>query len=118
MNIESFDWKIISLINLILIIYLSFFSVPGSPDIPGFIPHADKIGHFILYGFQAISLSMYLKRYSYQNLNTIIFITCFIIGLIIEYLQPVLTNNRVFDYFDIIANLLGVLVSLIFIRNI
>tara|TARA_B100000780_G_scaffold63733_2_gene41552 strand:- start:1240 stop:1617 length:378 start_codon:yes stop_codon:yes gene_type:complete len=117
MKIENFNWQFISAINLILIIYLSFFIVPGSPDIPGFIPHVDKIGHFTLYGFQAISLSMYLRKYIFKNLNTIIFIICFIIGLSIECLQPVLTNNRIFDYFDILANLTGVLISLIMMNR-
>lgn len=117
MNIENLNWKFISVINLILIIYLSFFIVPGSSDIPGFIPHADKLGHFILYGFQAISLSMYLKKHVDKNLNSSIFIICFIIGLVIEYLQPVLTNNRVFDYFDILANLLGVVLSLVILNR-
>ena len=117
MNIENLNWKFISVINLILIIYLSFFIVPGSSDIPGFIPHVDKLGRFILYGFQAISLSMYLKKYVDKNLNSSIFIICFIIGLVIEYLQPILTNNRVFDYFDILANLLGVVLSLIILSR-
>ena len=117
MNIENLNWKFISTINLILIIYLSFFMVPGNPNIPGFIPHLDKIGHFVLYGFQAISLSMYLRKQIFKNLNTIILITCFIIGLVIEYLQPVLTNDRIFDYFDIIANFTGVLTSLVLLNN-
>jgi len=116
MNIESFNWQFISVINLTLIIYLSFFIIPGSPDIPGFIPHADKIGHFVLYGFQALSLSMYFRKYFFKNPNTIVFTICFIIGLVIEYLQPVLTNNRVFDFFDILANLTGVLISLIILK--
>ncbi len=116
MNIENLNWKFISTINLILIIYLSFFIVPGNPNIPGFIPHLDKIGHFVLYGFQAISLSMYLRKHIFKNLNTIILIICFIVGLIIEYLQPVLTNDRIFDYFDIIANFTGVLTSLVLLN--
>ena len=117
MNIENLNWKFISTINLILIIYLSFFIVPGNPNTPGFIPHLDKIGHFVLYGFQAISLSMYLRKHIFKNLNTIILIICFIVGLVIEYLQPVLTNDRIFDYFDIIANFTGVLTSLVLLNN-
>ena len=117
MKIENFNWQFISAINLILIIYLSFFIVPGNPNIPGFIPHLDKIGHFVLYGFQAISLSMYLRKHIFKNLNTIILIICFIVGLVIEYLQPVLTNDRIFDYFDIIANFTGVLTSLVLLNN-
>ena len=116
MSIESLNWQFISVINLTLIIYLSFFIIPGSPDITGFIPHADKIGHFVLYGFQAVSLSMYFRKYFFKNPNTIVLTICFIIGLVIEYLQPVLTNNRVFDFLDILANLTGVLISLIILK--
>ena len=115
MKTENINWKFISVLNLIVIIYLSFFILPGSDEIPPIIPHLDKIGHFILYGFQALSLFMLLKQHNFIKPNIVVTITCFIIGTIIEYLQPVLTSNRVFDFFDIIANLTGVLTSLIVI---
>jgi len=116
MKIENINWQLISLLNLVLIIYLSFFIIPGSDDFPPIIAHVDKIGHFILYGFQAVSLSMHFRKYFFKNPNTIVFTICFLIGLIIEYLQPVLTNNRVFDFLDILANLTGVLISLIILK--
>ena len=116
MKTENINWKFISVLNLIVIIYLSFFILPGSDEIPPIIPHLDKIGHFILYGFQALSLFMLLKQHNFIKPNIVVTITCFIIGTIIEYLQPVLTSNRVFDFFDIIANLTGVLTSLIVIK--
>ena len=85
--------------------------MPGSDEFSPIIPHLDKIGHFILYGFQAVSLSMYFRKYFFENPNTIVFTICLIVGVIIEFSQPVLTNNRVFDFLDIIANLSGVLTN-------
>jgi len=110
MNVGSLNWGFISGTNFVLIIYLSFFLVPGSSDMPGIIiPHADKFGHFFLYGFQGLSLSFYLSKYNLKNKNTLVFFICLILGILIEYLQPVLTFNRVFDLFDILANISGVL---------
>lgn len=109
MNVGSLNWGFISGTNFVLIIYLSFFLVPGSSDIPGIIPHADKFGHFFMYGFQGLSLSFYLSKYNLKNKNTLVFFICLILGILIEYLQPVLTFNRVFDLFDILANISGVL---------
>ena len=109
MNVGSLNWGFISGTNFVLIIYLSFFLVPGSSDMPGIIPHADKFGHFFMYGFQGLSLSFYLTKFNLKNKNTLIFFICLILGILIEYLQPVLTFNRVFDLFDILANISGVL---------
>ena len=116
MNTEKINWQFVSALNFLTIIYLSFFIMPGSDEFSPIIPHLDKFGHFILYGFQALSLYMYFRKYFFGNSNTIVFTICLIIGLIIEFLQPVLTNNRVFDFLDIIANLSGVLTSLIILK--
>ncbi|MFQ3352024.1 MAG: VanZ family protein [Candidatus Marivariicella framensis] len=116
MNTEKINWQFVSVLNFLTIIYLSFFIMPGSDEFSPIIPHLDKIGHFILYGFQAVSLSMYFRKYFFENPNTIVFTICLIVGVIIEFSQPVLTNNRVFDFLDIIANLSGVLTSLIILK--
>ena len=110
--IMKINWRFISFLNLLLIFYLSFFIIPGNKDIPSSIPHLDKIGHFILYGFQSASFRMALKGQQIKYSSLKIFIFCFLFGLIIEYLQPILTNNRVFDLFDIVANMMGAFLSL------
>ena len=104
---KKIKWKIISTVNFLVIIYCSFFLIPGSDEIPPIIPHIDKIGHFILYGSQAIALKLTFINMNLKSSGISSLMICFILGLLIEILQPVLTNNRVFDLFDILANITG-----------
>ena len=104
---KKIKWKIISTVNFLVIIYCSFFLIPGSDEIPPIIPHIDKIGHFILYGSQAIALKQTFINMNLKSSGISSLMICFILGLLIEILQPVLTNNRVFDLFDILANITG-----------
>tara|TARA_B100001057_G_C22706447_1_gene893943 strand:+ start:302 stop:670 length:369 start_codon:yes stop_codon:yes gene_type:complete len=104
---KKIKWKIISTLNFLVIIYCSFFLIPGSDEIPPIIPHIDKIGHFILYGSQAIALKLTFINMNLKSSGISSLMICFILGLLIEILQPVLTNNRVFDLFDILANIAG-----------
>ena len=104
---KKIKWKIISTVNFLFIIYCSFFLIPGSDEIPPIIPHIDKIGHFILYGSQAIALKLTFINMNLKSSGISSLMICFILGLLIEILQPVLTYNRVFDLFDILANIAG-----------
>lgn len=104
---KKIKWKIISTLNFLVIIYCSFFLIPGSDEIPPIIPYIDKIGHFILYGSQAIALKLTFINMNLKSSGISSLMICFILGLLIEILQPVLTNNRVFDLFDILANIAG-----------
>ena len=104
---KKIKWKIISTVNFLVIIYCSFFLIPGSDEIPPIIPHIDKIGHFILYGSQAIVLKKTFINMNLKSSGISSLMICFILGLLIEILQPVLTYNRVFDLFDILANITG-----------
>ena len=104
---KKIKWKIISTVNFLVIIYCSFFLIPGSDETPPIIPHIDKIGHFILYGSQAIALKLTFINMNLKSSGISSLMICFILGLLIEILQPVLTNNRVFDLFDILANITG-----------
>ena len=104
---KKIKWKIISTVNFLVIIYCSFFLIPGSDETPPIIPHIDKIGHFILYGSQAIVLKKTFINMNLKSSGISSLMICFILGLLIEILQPVLTYNRVFDLFDILANITG-----------
>ena len=104
---KKIKWKIFSLVNFLIIIYCSFFLIPGSDEIQPIIPHIDKIGHFILYGSQAIVLKKTFINMNLKSSGISSLMICFILGLLIAILQPVLTYNRVFDLFDILANITG-----------
>ena len=112
MTQKKINWKIFTLVNFLIIIYCSFFLIPGSDEIAPIVPHIDKIGHFILYGTQAIGLKMTLINMNLKNSGIISLMICFILGLLIEILQPIFTYNRVFDLFDILANIAGAIMTI------
>jgi len=56
-----------------------------------------------------------LGRKRYRVLG-IVFVVCFFYGTLIEILQPMLSTDRVFDFFDVFANFLGCVVG-IFLYN-
>ena len=112
MTQKKINWKIFTVVNFLIIIYCSFFLIPGSDEIAPIVPHIDKIGHFILYGTQAIGLKMTLINMNRKNSGILSLMICFILGLLIEIFQPILTYNRVFDLFDILANIAGVIMTI------
>jgi VanZ family protein len=56
-----------------------------------------------------------LGRKRYKVLG-IVFTVCLFYGIIIEILQPLVSSDRIFDYFDVIANLIGCIFG-IFLYN-
>jgi VanZ family protein len=71
---------------------------------------SDKLYHGIAYSTLAICwLFSFYKR---PKAKYIIVILCILYGILLEVLQGTLTNYRTADYFDMLANLLGVLVGL------
>ena len=78
------------------------------------IKNIDKAYHSFAYFTLAISwLFTYYKK---PKKKYIIVISCILFGIIIEVLQSSLTIYRTGDYYDVLANSLGVLVAL-FIFN-
>ncbi|WP_223267151.1 VanZ family protein [Polaribacter sp. IC073] len=74
------------------------------------ISHLDKWQHCLAYF--TLSLSWLFAVYK-ENKKYLIVFACVVFGIIIEILQHTLTNYRTGDYFDVIANSLGVLIGLL-----
>lgn len=75
----------------------------------------DKIFHFCAYALLVYLWSYTISvKYNISKNKVIIYVSvCAIIfGIIIEVLQKVLTNTRYFDVDDIVANVLGVLLTM------
>ena len=75
---------------------------------------SDKVYHAISYALMIFFWLLYYKIKfktvsSKQNLTLVLFIIGF--GIIIEYLQLILTSYRSFDWWDVIANTAGVLIG-------
>ena len=89
-------WITLGVFYTVSIIVISFLPLKG----PETISHLDKVVHFLIYFIHAFSFLQISKR-----IKTIV-IWGIILGISIEILQPII-STRFFDYFDILANILG-----------
>ncbi len=89
-------WMTLGIVYTISIMVVSFLPLTGMET----ISHIDKVVHFIIYFIHAFSFLQISKRIK------IIVILGVILGISIEILQPII-STRFFDYFDILANILG-----------
>ena len=89
-------WITLGIVYTVLIMVVSFLPLDG----PETISHIDKVVHFLIYFIHAFSFLQISKR-----IKTIL-IVGIILGISIEILQPII-STRFFDYFDILANILG-----------
>ncbi len=90
--------------------FVSFEDVKVLPE-----QYSDKFIHSFIYSLLALSWLLGFKQKA-QELKYSILISgaVFIYGIIIEVLQGVLTNNRQSDFYDILANLVGIILAFVF----
>ena len=88
-----------------------FSLIPLESSGPELMPHQDKLIHMICYAVLAyLSLLAFGKNEGFEKyLKGLIF--CIIYGIVIENAQAFLNTGRYFDYFDIIANIIGSLLG-------
>ena len=73
---------------------------------------SDKFLHITAYFFISLSwLLTFLKLINSLKISTLIFLIIFLYGIIIEVLQKMFTSNRQFDFYDILANLVGIILA-------
>ena len=106
-------YRIATIIWATIIIVGSFLPGKDLPEVSLF--QADKIVHLIFY---AVFSFLLLKSFATKSSKyLIVFIFCFVFGLLIEIFQPITTPDRRFDVFDIVANILGSLMPIIFLKK-
>ena len=76
----------------------------------------DKIYHFLAYAVLAFLCFNFFWKRNIVNAKWFAVIAAVIYGIIIEGLQSVLTDFRTPDYFDVVANTLGALATLIVLQ--
>ena len=92
--------KITCLFWSLLLIYVCLKPISGNISL---FNHADKVFHFLSYLIWGHLFYLSFKKF---KLSLII---GFFLGLIIEILQPTI-SNRSFEFFDLIANASGLLI--------
>ncbi len=73
----------------------------------------DKIYHFLAYAVLTFLCYNYIQHINAKRALVLSVIIAVIYGIIIEGLQSVLTNFRTPDYYDVVANTLGAIVTFI-----
>lgn len=100
----------VSLVIVAIIFYLSFFTPPKT-DMEE-IPYIDKIVHICMYGGLCLILWFeYLRSHKITNRTHLIWgsiIAPIVMSGCIELLQAYCTENRSGDWFDFLANSIGV----------
>jgi len=89
------------LLVLVWIIVVTYLSL--SP-----FPHADKIGHFVMdavLSFLCLNALTHKGKFKY----VIALLLSISYGILMECCQEAFNGGRHFDYFDIIANIIGAL---------
>lgn len=77
----------------------------------------DKFGHLFMYGVLNLLILWGLHKMSRFNLTAfyLVFTFCVLLGLLMEILQFSMTAGRSFDIYDLIANIVGIIIgSIIF----
>lgn len=98
--------------------FLSLYEFSPNKNIEFEIPHIDKVVHFFFYFIAAFLACLSIRERSRGNLlirkamsYSAIFLVIY--GALIEVLQAELTSVREGDIYDMMANLAGILLSLL-----
>lgn len=88
--------------------------MPSLPIVP--IENIDKIIHFVFY---FVFVFLWIKSINPISIYyfLIVVLIAIILGITIEFLQEKFTQNRVFDWYDILANSMGAITSFILIKS-
>lgn len=85
------------------------FSLLPAPDLPGVPPGGDKLEHFLAYGLLAAGVvQLFATRAALRRAG----IGLVALGIALEIAQGLLTETRMMDAWDALANTLGVLAGL------
>ncbi|CAM1341797.1 conserved membrane hypothetical protein [Tenacibaculum amylolyticum] len=90
----------------IIIAILSLIKVGSQPI---YIKYLDKIEHTTAYF--VLTFFWLLAFFKKEKIRTIIIVLSISYGILLEVLQGTITTYRTFDYVDMIANTLGVLIA-------
>ena len=104
-NLNGFTaWCVMGWVWVGLVWYLSLTSRP--PDLDIGLSLNDKLGHFIAYAWLMLWFGNVYRGYQARVVYALIFI---LMGIGLEFLQSL--GSRQFDYYDMLANFIGVMIG-------
>ncbi|SDB57952.1 VanZ like family protein [Flavobacteriaceae bacterium MAR_2010_188] len=99
---------------LLFLSSLSLFSFGQIPSLG--TEFDDKLNHFLAHGLLTLLAYNYFRLTSLKNIILLSLSTSAVYGIIIELLQLTVTTERTFDFFDMLANLLGALSAIFLLK--
>jgi len=97
----------------VLLTILSLISVKGIPEFG--TDYDDKLYHILAYFVLTMIWYFAVGQRSNRKQIITLALACIAFGIIIEAVQGKLTVHRVGDLLDVVANLIGVLIAMIYI---
>lgn len=113
------SWSI-SVVVLIVILILTLDSNPVKIDLPNIVG-IDKMVHGIMFGGLAMSICLDIQRRNWSVLigvgsMIVAIVISSVVGIIVEMLQYRMANGRTYEAYDIVADVVGVLIFTFIIR--
>lgn len=109
-------YRFCALLWTLLILYLSLISATTASKFNVFdLFGIDKIGHLIFYSTFSFLWCMSFRRRKIDKINILFFSISF--GVLMEICQLYLFNGRSFEYYDIVANILGSIIGIILFKK-
>jgi VanZ family protein len=99
------SFRFLAVIITIIIAVLSLIKIGKEPIS---FSHLDKVEHLIAYFVLSL---FWLLSFESRTSKIVVTVLIVLYGILLEVLQSELTTYRTFDYFDMIANSLGVLLA-------
>ncbi len=115
-KLSNFDYGVMALTWTILTLYLSLVPAKKMPNLNIWdIVGIDKAGHLVFYIiFSFLWLMAFRSR---EKLKIIVLIFSVSFGILMEICQFYLFNGRSFEYYDILANIIGSLIGVILFKK-
>jgi VanZ family protein len=106
--------KSLSITWTLVILFLCLIPINNKENSNLFWEHTDKLVHCFMY---VVLVSLLLLSANSRTLKSkgVAIVVCFsiIFGMIIEVIQELMNLGRHFDFFDLLANLTGIIFALI-----
>ncbi|MCL8007939.1 VanZ family protein [Gelidibacter japonicus] len=103
----------ILVVYAIVLLILSLVSIGGFETLGSSFD--DKINHFGAYFLLTILIFNYINTLNLKKGLFYALIIASVYGIIMEVLQKYLTNARMFDVYDMIANAFGAIIAVLFV---
>lgn len=100
-----------------LTLFICYMSLSQAPKVAEIVEVSDKSLHSFAYFGLALSWFFAVKSsHTVIKDKIIIGLLVLLLSILLEVLQGTITDSRVSDYFDIVANIIGIIIATVLFR--